>query len=396
MVTPKQNLMAVLSGGRPEWMPVCMHIVNGNNLPGHLPLGLLDGPLDRLRIKQFVGGDILLEINAVRQKWSTAVELRTETHGDTRVRRLVTADGTLAEEVMIASVPTPVYHPLPEGHVLPGPLVNSVHKTFFVKGLRDYRILGSYFEGLTYEVDHDLIVRERERVGDQGICVLGGGPSSPLYALVADYAGIEQFSLDLFDGADEVESTMQVMTEAACRWYRAAAASPCEVIRCTEDLDTKLVSPEWFRRYAVPALTEYVRICHGAGKKLIIHMCGPIRDFLPDIKSTGADAIHCLTPPPMGDTTIAEARRVLAGHTAAMLRMDANLMLHGNIDEIDRAISELRTELGDWRNVLIIIPCGRAPLGNLRRVIDQVQRDRPEMHGKAEQARSRVTACGGA
>ena len=95
-MTPRQNLLAVLSGGRPEWMPVCMHILNANNLPGHLPLELLDSPLDRLRIEEFVGGDILYEVSAVRQKRGTAVELRTETHGDARVRTLITGDGTLS------------------------------------------------------------------------------------------------------------------------------------------------------------------------------------------------------------------------------------------------------------------------------------------------------------
>ena len=58
-MTPKQNLMAVLSRGDPEWIPVCMHIANANNLPGHLPKALLDDPLDRLEICEFIGGDIL-------------------------------------------------------------------------------------------------------------------------------------------------------------------------------------------------------------------------------------------------------------------------------------------------------------------------------------------------
>jgi hypothetical protein len=370
-MTPRENLMAVLSGGEPEWMPVCMHIANANNLPGHLPAELVAPHLDRLKVTQFVGGDILYEIYAARRNVRGKVESRTETRGDGRVTTIATAEGSITEEVVSATVPTPVYDPLPDGHVLPGPIVNSVHKSFFVKAPSDYLVLRSCFEAQRYEIDHDLVLRERARVGDQGICVLGGGPSSPLYSLVAQYAGLEQFSFDLFDEPAEVEATMQVMTEAACRWYRAAAASPCEVIRCTEDLDTKLVSPEWFRRYAVPALTQYCRICHDAGKLFIIHMCGPIRDFLPDIKATGADAIHCLTPPPMGNTTVADERAVLAGHVAAMWRMDANLMLHGSIDDIDRAVSELRVVLGDWRKALIIIPCGRAPLVNLRRVIDQ-------------------------
>ncbi len=373
-MTPKQNLIAVLSGGEPQWIPVCMHIANTNNLPGHLPQALLEEPLDRLHISEFVGGDMLHEVSAVRTKANTGWDIKTEARGDMRISTLTTTEGALTQEVMTAAVSTPVYDPLPEGHILPGPIMNSVHKAFFVKQLSDYRILKCYYETLTYECDNNLIAREQARVAEKGLCVLGGGPSSPLYALVSSHVGIERLSLDLFDDSEEVESTMQVMTDTACRWYRTAAASPCEVIRCTEDLDTKLVSPDWFRRYAVPALTKYARICHAAGKKFVIHMCGPVRDFLQDIKATGADAIHCLTAPPMGNTAIQEARRMLQGHMAVMLRVDAHLLLSGSVGEIDCAVANMCSELGDWNNVLAIIPCGRAPLENIRRVIDQFRK----------------------
>lgn len=373
MMTPRENLKAVLGGGAPERMPVCMHL-GANNLPGHLPRELLAEPLDRLKIGEYIGGDILYEIIAIRAKQDGGGETRTETHGDVRVTTLTTPSGSLTQEVLHSIVPTPVYAPLPAGHVLPGPIANSVHKSYFIKCLHDYRILRDCHENLTYAKDHDLILREQERVGEKGICILSGGPPSPLFALVNNYAGIEQVSFDLADDPGEVQSAMRAMTESACRWYRAAAASPCEAVRCTEDLDTKLISPDWFRRYSVPALAQYSGICHAAGKNFIVHMCGHIREFLPDIKSAGVDAIHCLTPPPMGNTTIEDARRILAGNTAAMLRMDANLMLRGSVAEIDRAVADIIDRLGDWHNALVIIPCGRAPLENLRRVVAQVRK----------------------
>jgi hypothetical protein len=74
----------------------------------------------------------------------------------------------------------------------------------------------------------------------------------------------------------------------------------------------------------------------------------------------------------MGNTTITDARQVLAGQTSAMVRLDANLLLHGNESEIDRIVADIFNESGDWKNLLIILPCGRAPLDNIRRVVDQV------------------------
>lgn len=373
-MTPKDNLMAVLSGREASWMPACVHIANANNLPGFLPEKLLEEPLDRLRISEFAGGDILHEVYGVRKRLADGFGIKSETHGDKRRTMLTTPAGSLTEEMLFSDVASPPYKDLPPGHVLPGPVVNSVHTKYFVDAPRDYGVLRNYHDAMTFDADHDLIVDEIERVGNKGIVILGGGPSSPLYSLVSEYAGIKRLTYDLFDASDEMESAMRAMKEAACRWYEVAAATPCDVIRCTEDLDTKLISPKLFQQYAVPALREYARICHAHGKLFVIHMCGHIREFLADVRDIGIDAIHCLTTPPTGNTTLSEARRILAGHVAAMIRIDPELLLRGNRKQIDAFVACICEEIEAWHNVLVIIPCGRAPLWSIRRVIDQVHK----------------------
>jgi uroporphyrinogen-III decarboxylase len=166
---------------------------------------------------------------------------------------------------------------------------------------------------------------------------------------------------------------MHAMRKSACRWYEAAAQTPCEVIRCTEDLDTKLVSPDMFEEYAVPALKEYAEICHSHGKLFVIHMCGPIRDFLPHLTEVGVDAIHCLTTPDaFGNTSVTEARQILADHAAPMFRVPAAALLHGDTGALDTFVDGLLEGIGDWRNAMIIIPCGRAHPNAVRHVIERV------------------------
>lgn len=243
-----------------------------------------------------------------------------------------------------------------------------------MKSHEDYRALRSYFEAQKFEADCGYITRELERVQDKGVLIEGGGPASPLYSLIQDYAGIERFTFDLCDASAEVERTMSVMAATACRWYAEAARTKCDAIRCTEDLDTKLISPDMFRRYAAPALREYARICHEHGKLFVLHMCGHIRDLLPDIRAIGADALHCLTLPPTGNTLLSQARAILQPRTAAMIRFDPHTLLNGRVDQIDEVVSGICKEVKDWRNVLVIIPGGRAPLDNIRRVINQVHK----------------------
>lgn len=165
---------------------------------------------------------------------------------------------------------------------------------------------------------------------------------------------------------------MAIMAETAYRWYAEATKTKCDAIRCTEDLDTKLISPEMFRRYAAPALREYARICHKHGKLFVLHMCGHVRDLLPDICETGTDVLHCLTPPPAGNTPISFAHEVLKSRTAAMVRFDPHVLLNGNEEDINNAVSGMLHEANGWRGFLVIIPCGRASLGNVRRALNQI------------------------
>ncbi len=373
-MNPKDNLMAILSGRSSAWTPACVHIANSNNLPGFLPETLLSEPLDRLAVSEFVGGDILYEVGGVAPKYPEGFETESCHHGDCRVNIITTPVGQLTEEVVFSRTPSPQYPNRPGNYAVPEPVVTSTHKKFYVEKIPDYEILASYHESVDFVADNDFIQKEKARVGVKGVLVLGGGPSSPLYSLISRYAGIQQFTFDLFDAQSEVEFAMDEMRASACRWYEAAAKTSSDVIRCTEDLDTKLISPELFRKYAVPALREYAHICHSHGKKFVIHMCGHIRDILPEIKSTGADALHCLTAPPTGNTPLAEAGKILSGATAGMIRVDPSILLHSDEAGIDNWVSKTVDELGEWQNVLIIIPCGRASLRNIRRVISQVQK----------------------
>lgn len=58
-------------------------------------------------------------------------------------------------------------------------------------------------------------------------------------------------------------------------------------------------------------MAEFAEIMHRHGKKAILHMCGQINNLLDDIKETGLDGIHALTPPTIGDTPFERALDVL-------------------------------------------------------------------------------------
>ncbi len=93
------------------------------------------------------------------------------------------------------------------------------------------------------------------------------------------------------------------------------------------------------------------------------------------------DAIHCLTLPPTGNTTAAEACAALAPATAAMIRMDPHVLLTGSEAAIDAWVDALAADLGAWRQALVIVPCGRASLWSIRQLIERVHRLKKTVDG---------------
>jgi uroporphyrinogen decarboxylase len=53
-----------------------------------------------------------------------------------------------------------------------------------------------------------------------------------------------------------------------------------------------IISPSMFRQYVKPYLTEIARIVHAHDKKLLLHVCGSVRRFLPDILEAGVDLLE--------------------------------------------------------------------------------------------------------
>lgn len=78
-----------------------------------------------------------------------------------------------------------------------------------------------------------------------------------------------------------------------------------------------LHSAKDFRAFAVEPEVEYGRRIHAAGGLLHIHCHGPLAAVLEDFIEIGANCLHPLEAPPMGDVTIEEAKRRI-GHAICL------------------------------------------------------------------------------
>jgi len=108
-------------------------------------------------------------------------------------------------------------------------------------------------------------------------------------------------------------------------------------------ISTYYISPDIYRRFNGPHQKDFTDIMHAAGKIVLMHMCGHVKDVLPDIKRVGADGIHALTPPPTGNTPWEMALDVLGEDTVIIGVLDPSIFITGPVADIPRALDRLYT-----------------------------------------------------
>jgi hypothetical protein len=72
-----------------------------------------------------------------------------------------------------------------------------------------------------------------------------------------------------------------------------------------------LVGLDAFDRWIVPYARGLIELVRSYGKKTIQHFHGQIREVLPGFRKMGADAIHTIEAPPVGDCTFTQAYEAL-------------------------------------------------------------------------------------
>ncbi|MCK4982485.1 MAG: hypothetical protein KAS17_06155 [Victivallaceae bacterium] len=374
-LTKRDNLLRILQHGKGEWVPCCFHSANPRNIPGQLPKELLKEPLDFLAISKYLGGDILHEISPRKTSHPSNVNIEFRSHQDKNltVNETLTPVGSLRSIIQTTIIPPANLDNIPAGTVDVGPETINTISSHPVKSIEDYKTIRYIYEHMDFSIDVEAIERALGRVGDDGVLVVNVGMPSPLYSMIDHFVGLEKFIYDFYDFPEEVEKTMTIMAEKSYECYQQiVSASPAAIIRCTEDLDAQMISPDLFAKYSAPVLAKYSKICHQHNKTMMVHSCGHIKQFLPEFRKSEIDAIHCLCPPPVGNTPITHAHEVLGENTVMMVRPDPNMLKSQSPAEVSLGIGRMLNEAKGMNNVMLIVPPGRAPLENLQVVLKTV------------------------
>ena len=183
---------------------------------------------------------------------------------------------------------------------------NWIH-AHFIKRPDDYRVLEFYYRDMVFHDNFQAIREAQRRVGADGI-VLVRIAKSPVQEMLYQMMGLEQFAFDYQEQRDLFDSLHATMVKRYEELYEFAAESPAEILQLGDNIYSDVVGRERFQRYLMPEYAKITARIKGTGKLLAVHMDGNLKSLQADIAAARFDIVEAITPPPMGDVSLREAR----------------------------------------------------------------------------------------
>lgn len=183
--------------------------------------------------------------------------------------------------------------------------------SFPVKTLGDVKILTAFYEDEDWAFDAEALARSKAHKAEIGptAATTNGIGESPLMHWIEWLAGVENAHLMLADRPREVEALFEAMHRSLLRKVAILAEhSVADMIYLSENTSTTLISPAQYRKYCLRHITDYGSMLEDAGKRLVLHMCGYLKDILPDLAKLPARAFEAFTSPPVGNTRLIDGR----------------------------------------------------------------------------------------
>ncbi len=178
-----------------------------------------------------------------------------------------------------------------------------------IKTVEDFKIIEYMLRDRTVEPDFDAAQQLLDWVGPSGTIQLVL-PRSPLPRIIHDYMGLSAGIMALFDSPAECERLMETIEECDQQAFDFIGECPGRLCIFGDNVDNMSVSPDLYKKYAMPYYQRKSDFLHKRGKTVLCHMDGRLQGLLPLVKETGIDVLDGITPEPMNDFTVEE----LASH----------------------------------------------------------------------------------
>ncbi|MFH1905481.1 MAG: uroporphyrinogen decarboxylase family protein [bacterium] len=180
---------------------------------------------------------------------------------------------------------------------------------FYIKKAEDYKIVEFMIQNTFYKPNYEEFLEIEKDMGEDGY-VAGNLPYTPMQEMIIMLMGPERFAVDFYEHPELINSLYETMFKKHRELYQIAAESPAEVIWHGDNITSEMIGLERFQKYVVNCYNELASHLHPKGKLVAVHMDGKLNHLKHAIADSSINIVEAFTPPPDGDLSIPEARRL--------------------------------------------------------------------------------------
>ncbi len=179
----------------------------------------------------------------------------------------------------------------------------------WLKTAEDYRVMTHIVENTTIVPDYGSFGMAQRPMEPYAVTWSMIG-RTPLQEILVDLAGLESFSVHLFDYEEDVRRLYAALLDNFRRKAEIVAAGPGRFVSNLENFTAETLGPQRYEEFLLPVYEECFAALHQAGKIVGSHYDGKTASVKELIARSPIDLIESLTPPPEGDQSLAECREV--------------------------------------------------------------------------------------
>lgn len=323
-MTPKERMLAALTGRMPDRLPVTTHHIMPYFLERRLPgmsnqdffeeFGLdaitwsvphRPAPDSRDYPDPLQGEPGFLESHRVaNDSWRVYAEDASADGRKLTRYRFVTPAGELSMITEEVDYTVWVVEPL-------------------IKQKRDIDLIGAYVT--TPQCDVEELNRVAAAFGDRGmvrghICCFDVFGQPGCWQDAACLVGTERLILEANDDPEWVHELLRILQRRKLGFIESLAGAHYDLLELGGgDASASVISPRFFDRFVAPYDKPLIDAAHRAGQRIVYHLCGKIMPMVERALEMGPDAIETFTPVGMGGDTDLAAARARIGERACMI-----------------------------------------------------------------------------
>jgi len=208
-----------------------------------------------------------------------------------------------------------------------------------------------------------------ERLG-RDVYVRGNCDQAP-FSLASMMRTPEKWMIDLLtEGAEPlVAGVLEYCTKVAKRFIRLMASTGVPMVSNGDSpAGPSMISPDMYRRWALPYEKRLVQTAHEAGCAYVLHICGNTSKILPDMVATGSDGLELDY-----QTDVRAVREAFGDRMVFVGNIDpSGVLARGTPREVVAATRDLLEAFADTPRFILNAGCAipsTTPSENLRAMI---------------------------